>query len=152
MMRFVRLTAAALALCGLALVPTGSLHGQDKNKDTDKGESKVVTTKSGLKYIDEKVGTGAEAQAGHNVDVHYTGWLKNGTKFDSSVDRGKPFGFRLGAGMVIKGWDEGVSGMKEGGKRKLIIPPELGYGPRGSPPVIPPNAELTFEVELLKVK
>jgi FKBP-type peptidyl-prolyl cis-trans isomerase len=148
MMRFVRLTAAALALCGLALVATGPSPARPDDKE--KQEPKV--TKTGLKYIDEKVGTGTEAQAGNTVDVHYTGWLKNGKKFDSSVDRGKPFRFRLGAGMVIAGWDEGVAGMKEGGKRKLIIPPELGYGEKGSPPVIPPSAELTFEVELLKVR
>jgi FKBP-type peptidyl-prolyl cis-trans isomerase FkpA len=111
-----------------------------------------VTTKSGLKYIDEKVGDGEEAKAGKIVEVHYTGWLKDGTKFDSSKDRGKPFEFPLGAGRVIKGWDEGVAGMKVGGKRKLIIPPELGYGARGAGGVIPPNAELTFEVELLRVR
>lgn len=115
-------------------------------------KKKVITTKSGLKYIDEKVGDGAEAKKGNTVEVHYTGWLKDGTKFDSSKDRGKPFAFPLGAGKVIKGWDEGVAGMKVGGKRKLIIPPELGYGKRGAGNVIPPDAELTFEVELLKVK
>jgi len=112
----------------------------------------VVTTASGLKYDDETVGTGAEAKAGNTVDVHYTGWLKDGTKFDSSRDRGKPFSFKLGAGQVIKGWDEGVAGMKIGGKRKLIIPADLGYGKRGTGGVIPPDAELTFDVELLKVK
>jgi FKBP-type peptidyl-prolyl cis-trans isomerase len=115
-------------------------------------DKKVITTKSGLKYIDEKVGDGAEAKAGNTVDVHYTGWLKDGTKFDSSKDRGQPFSFPLGKGRVIKGWDEGVAGMKVGGKRKLIIPSELGYGKRGAGGVIPPDAELTFEVELLKVK
>lgn len=115
-------------------------------------EKKVITTKSGLKYIDEKVGNGDEAKAGKTVEVHYTGWLKDGTKFDSSKDRGQPFSFPLGAGRVIKGWDEGVAGMKVGGKRKLIIPSELGYGKRGAGNVIPPDAELTFEVELLKVK
>jgi FKBP-type peptidyl-prolyl cis-trans isomerase FkpA len=115
-------------------------------------KEKVVTTASGLKYIDVKEGTGEAAKKGDSVDVHYTGWLKDGKKFDSSKDRGQPFGFRLGAGMVIKGWDEGVQGMKVGGTRKLIIPPDLGYGARGAGGVIPPNAELTFEVELLKIK
>ena len=118
-------------------------------------KGKVVKTKSGLKYIDEKVGTGATAKAGNFVEVHYTGRLKNGTQCDSSVDRGKPFRFRLGAGKVIKGWDEGVAGMKVGGKRKLIIPPALAYGADGvevdGKVIIPPNAELTFDVELLKV-
>ncbi len=117
-----------------------------------KKEDKIVTTKSGLKYTELTEGTGKAASAGDNVDVHYTGWLKNGTKFDSSVDRKEPFSFRLGAGEVIKGWDEGVAGMKVGGKRKLMIPPELGYGARGAGKVIPPNADLIFEVELLKVK
>ncbi|MFQ3592534.1 MAG: FKBP-type peptidyl-prolyl cis-trans isomerase [Gemmataceae bacterium] len=113
----------------------------------------MVTTKSGLKYEDSKVGDGAEAKAGDTVEVHYTGWLaKDGKKFDSSLDRGEPFSFRLGAGMVIKGWDEGVAGMKVGGKRKLLIPAELGYGARGAGRAIPPNADLVFEVELLKIK
>ena len=96
--------------------------------------------------------SGEEAAPGDTVEVHYTGWLKNGTKFDSSKDRGRPFSFALGAGRVIKGWDEGVAGMKVGGKRTLIIPPELGYGALGAGGVIPPNAELKFEVELLNVK
>jgi len=112
----------------------------------------VITTASGLKYEDETLGSGTEAKAGNTVDVHYTGWLTDGTKFDSSRDRGKPFSFKLGAGQVIKGWDEGVAGMKIGGKRKLVIPAALGYGKRGSPGAIPPDAELTFDVELLKVK
>jgi peptidylprolyl isomerase len=110
-----------------------------------------VTTPSGLKYIDEVVGTGDSPRAGQNVTVHYTGTLENGTKFDSSVDRGQPFPFRIGTGSVIKGWDEGVMTMKVGGKRRLIIPAKLGYGAAGSPPTIPPNATLIFEVELLSV-
>ena len=114
-------------------------------------EGNEVTTSSGLQYIDLKIGTGATAQAGHTVSVHYTGWLKNGSKFDSSVDRGQAFSFPLGAGRVIKGWDEGVQGMKVGGKRKLIIPSNLGYGPRGAGGTIPPHATLIFEVELLGV-
>jgi FKBP-type peptidyl-prolyl cis-trans isomerase FkpA len=113
-------------------------------------DEQTVTTASGLKYVDLQVGTGAEAKAGQQVQVHYTGWLTNGTKFDSSVDRGEPFAFPLGAGRVIRGWDEGVAGMKVGGKRRLVIPPQLGYGSRGAGGVIPPDAELVFEVELLR--
>jgi peptidylprolyl isomerase/FKBP-type peptidyl-prolyl cis-trans isomerase FkpA len=104
-----------------------------------------------LKIEDSKVGTGAEAVAGKSVTVHYTGWLTNGTKFDSSKDHGQPFSFQLGAGQVIKGWDQGVAGMKVGGVRKLTIPPSLAYGANGAGGVIPPNATLVFEVELLGV-
>ncbi|HEY0284365.1 MAG TPA: FKBP-type peptidyl-prolyl cis-trans isomerase [Vicinamibacterales bacterium] len=112
----------------------------------------TITTASGLVYEDIEAGTGTEARGGQKAKVHYTGWLKNGQKFDSSKDRDEPFEFLLGAGQVIKGWDEGVVGMKVGGKRKLTIPPGLGYGARGAGGVIPPNAELIFEVELLGVK
>ena len=111
-----------------------------------------VTTPSGLKYVDQVVGTGEVAVAGKMANVHYTGWLENGKKFDSSVDRGQPFSFPLGAGRVIKGWDEGVQGMKVGGKRKLTIPSDLGYGSRGAGGVIPPNATLIFDVELLGIR
>ncbi len=114
--------------------------------------AKAVTTESGLKYEDIVVGTGASPQTGHQVTVHYTGTLEDGTKFDSSVDRGQPFTFPIGLGRVIKGWDEGVMTMKVGGKRKLVIPPQLGYGARGAGGVIPPNATLVFEVELLDTK
>ena len=115
----------------------------------------MITTTSGLQYEDTQLGDGAEAVAGKHVHVHYTGWLFNdgkaGAKFDSSKDRGKPFAFALGGGQVIKGWDEGVQGMKVGGTRRLIIPASLGYGARGAGGVIPPNATLLFEVELLSV-
>ncbi len=111
-----------------------------------------VQTPSGLKYVDQVIGTGASPSPGKQVKVHYTGTLENGTKFDSSVDRGQPFTFVIGTGGVIKGWDEGVMTMKVGGKRKLIIPGNLGYGQAGSPPKIPPNATLLFDVELLDVK
>lgn len=106
----------------------------------------------GLKYTDDQLGNGTEAQSGKTVVVHYTGWLLDGTKFDSSRDRNQPFSFPLGRGQVIKGWDEGVAGMKVGGKRTLVIPPDLGYGARGAGGAIPPNATLKFEVELLEVK
>jgi FKBP-type peptidyl-prolyl cis-trans isomerase FkpA len=115
---------------------------------------KMTELANGLKYTDTKVGTGDEATRGKKVTVHYTGWLYNngekGKKFDSSVDRGEPFSFNLGAGEVIPGWDQGVAGMKVGGKRTLIIPANLGYGARGAGGVIPPNATLIFDVELLK--
>jgi peptidylprolyl isomerase len=115
-----------------------------------------MTTSSGLKITDTQAGTGATPKTGQTCVMHYTGWLyqdgKKGAKFDSSVDRGQPFEFPIGTGRVIKGWDEGVASMKVGGKRTLIIPPELGYGSRGAGAVIPPNATLLFEVELLGVK
>jgi len=114
--------------------------------------SNVVTTADGLKYEVLRQGNGPEAKAGQTVAVHYTGWLTNGTKFDSSVDRGQPFDFQLGAGQVIKGWDEGVAGMKVGEKRKLTIPSNLGYGDRGAGATIPPGATLIFDVELLGIQ
>ncbi len=159
------LTAAAL---GLALVAaTLSLSAQEKaapkaaekkaeKPAADKKESKLTKTPSGLEYEDVKVGTGAEPKSGQTCSVHYTGWLwvngAKGTKFDSSVDRGQPFQFPVGQGRVIRGWDEGVLTMKIGGKRNLVIPPGLGYGAQGAGGVIPPNATLFFEVELLGVK
>ncbi|GJD54203.1 FKBP-type peptidyl-prolyl cis-trans isomerase [Methylobacterium dankookense] len=115
-----------------------------------------VTLPSGLKYQDEVVGTGPEPKTGQQVTVHYTGWLyekgQKGKKFDSSRDRGQPFTFQIGAGQVIRGWDEGVATMKAGGKRTLVIPPEMGYGARGAGGVIPPNATLLFDVELFGAK
>ncbi len=111
----------------------------------------VETTSSGLTIETLAEGSGDPAEAGHVVTVHYTGWLEDGTKFDSSMDRNSPFQFNLGAGQVIRGWDEGVAGMQPGGKRKLTIPAELGYGAQGAGGVIPPNATLIFEVELLAI-
>lgn len=117
----------------------------------DKNEEKTITTATGLKYIDETPGKGTSPTTGQTVKVHYTGRLENGTKFDSSVDRGQPFEFTIGVGQVIKGWDEGVSTMKIGGKRKLIIPSQLAYGSRGAGSSIPPNSTLIFDVELLGI-
>lgn len=133
---------------GVLMTTPGSAQSNDS---PTKVEGKPTKTSSGLEYWDIKVGTGDTAVAGKPVRVHYTGWLTDGKKFDSSVDRGQPFVFPLGAGRVIKGWDEGVAGMKVGGKRQLRIPPELGYGARGAGGVIPPNATLIFDVELLAV-
>jgi len=121
------------------------------NNMTEKNTEETISTPSGLKYVDLKAGDGAEPKTGQTVVVHYTGTLEDGTKFDSSRDRSSPFQFKLGVGQVIKGWDEGVASMKVGGRRKLIIPADLGYGSRGAGGVIPPNATLIFDVELLKI-
>jgi peptidylprolyl isomerase len=148
MKRTARILTCALAAIALAAMPASG--------DEKKGESKMQKTPSGLQYEDVKVGTGAQPKTGQTCVMHYTGWLweneAKGKKFDSSVDRGKPFEFPLGQGQVIKGWDEGVATMKVGGKRNLLIPPTLGYGARGAGGVIPPNATLLFEVELLGTK
>jgi FKBP-type peptidyl-prolyl cis-trans isomerase len=112
----------------------------------------MTKTPSGLRYQEVTPGQGKTATPGHAVSVHYTGWLPNGEKFDSSRDRNEPFGFTLGAGEVIAGWDEGVAGMRVGGRRKLVIPPDLAYGTAGAPPDIPPGATLVFDVELLDVR
>jgi len=151
MQPFPRATIPILALAMTsfatpALMPTNA---------TAQTAGKPMTTASGLQIIDSKVGAGATPKPGQICVMHYTGWLyedgKKGKKFDSSVDRNEPFEFKLGAGMVIKGWDEGVAGMKVGGKRQLRIPPDLGYGARGAGGAIPPNATLVFDVELLGV-
>jgi FKBP-type peptidyl-prolyl cis-trans isomerase len=147
-MMLTRFACAALALIIVpAVMPV---------KYSAAATNQVIEMPDGLKYTDTKTGDGATAAAGNKVSVHYTGWLFNngakGTKFDSSVDRGQPFQFTLGAHQVIRGWDEGVAGMKVGGKRTLIIPPELGYGARGAGGVIPANATLMFDVELLGVQ
>jgi peptidylprolyl isomerase len=144
------LLALAVALAGTTLLAAGAAAPAKAQTS-----GRTMTTASGLKITDSKVGTGATPKTGQTCVMHYTGWLyengAKGQKFDSSVDRGTPFEFRIGMGQVIKGWDEGVASMKIGGKRTLIIPPELGYGARGAGGVIPPNATLMFDVELLKV-
>jgi FKBP-type peptidyl-prolyl cis-trans isomerase len=143
-----------LALAALALAAGGVVAGPSKEQaiSAEVAFARLFRTTSGLKYLDLRPGRGAEARKGAVVEVHYTGWLSNGKKFDSSRDRNAPFTFKLGAGNVIKGFDEGLIGMRVGGKRKLVIPPQLGYGARGAGNIIPPNAELVFEVELLKIK
>ena len=130
---------------------TSNQSGASSPSSPTKVNGQPTTTLSGLQYWDIVAGTGATAVPGKSVSVHYTGWLTSGEKFDSSLDRGKPFVFPLGEGQVIKGWDEGVAGMKAGGKRQLRIPPALGYGDSGAGGVIPPKATLIFDVELLEV-
>lgn len=144
-LQFTKWMSAAVFAAALVFTMTENSDAQE-----------TVTTSSGLQYIEHEVGSGEAAKAGDNVDVHYTGWLYNdgekGAKFDSSVDRGQPFSFPLGAGRVIKGWDEGVAGMQPGGKRTLILKPDLAYGASGAGGVIPPNATLMFDVELLAIR
>ena len=154
MRKRVSLLLAAVAVAALAV---RSANADEKKTTSPKeAEKKMTKTPSGLQYEDVQVGTGAEPKTGQTCVMHYTGWLwesgAKGKKFDSSVDRGTPFSFPLGQGRVIKGWDEGVATMKVGGKRNLLIPPDLAYGSRGAGGVIPPNATLLFEVELLDVK
>lgn len=141
------LIAAVMVTAATSAPPAISQGAPDMTK-----LGKLIKTPSGLKYQDLTVGNGAAPRPGQNVIVHYTGWLTNGKKFDSSLDRGEPFSFRLGTGGVIKGWDEGVASMRIGGKRRLVIPPDLGYGARGAGADIPPNAVLVFDVQLLGVQ
>lgn len=158
----IRLTSllAIIALAACAAAQTGttkkSTHKASTTAKATAGPSKVTgpgkSLPGGLQYWDIKPGTGPEAKTGDTVKVEYTGWLTNGKKFDSNAGTGQPFTVKLGAGQVIKGWDEGVTGMKVGGKRKLTIPPDLGYGARGAGGVIPPNATLIFDVELLDLR
>jgi FKBP-type peptidyl-prolyl cis-trans isomerase len=137
-----------LSACG----GDGDAKGEAASRGFEIDSAALTKTASGLQYQDIVTGTGAEAAPGQVAVVHYTGWLTDGTKFDSSRDAGQPFSFPVGGGQVIAGWDEGVAGMKVGGRRKLVIPPDLGYGAAGSPPVIPPAATLVFDVELLEVR
>ncbi|HIK45072.1 MAG TPA: FKBP-type peptidyl-prolyl cis-trans isomerase [Leptolyngbyaceae cyanobacterium M65_K2018_010] len=150
------LSSPAVEVAPLDLAQAGTLMAQSAADLTPEDAAAAstatpVTTDSGLQYIDLVEGTGAMPQTGQRVTVHYTGTLEDGTKFDSSRDRGRPFTFQIGVGQVIKGWDEGVSTMRVGGQRQLIVPADLGYGSRGAGGVIPPNATLIFDVELLRI-
>jgi peptidylprolyl isomerase len=145
------LSLALLTLLG-ACGPRGDARSGGFSAELGVDTTKMTRGPSGLWYTDVATGQGAGAEPGRTVRVHYTGWLPNGKKFDSSRDRGEPFAFTLGAGQVIPGWDEGVKGMKVGGRRKLVLPPQLAYGEAGAPPDIPPNATLVFDVEVLDIR
>ena len=162
--RFMAVVVLVVGLGLLAIVAAACGGSDEESSPTSSASSTLApatppavsgqptTTASGLQYIDIKVGDGATPQTGQTVVVQYTGWLADGTKFDSSLDRGQPLSFAIGTGKVIKGWDEGLATMKVGGQRRLIIPPELGYGANGYPGVIPANAQIIFDVELLEIK
>jgi FKBP-type peptidyl-prolyl cis-trans isomerase len=151
-MKTLILVITLLALTSLVAVQAAPAQKAASTSGPTKVTGEPTKTASGLEYWDIKVGTGAVAQTGQHVKVDYTGWLTNGKKFDSSVGTGRPFDFTLGASQVIKGWDEGVAGMKVGGKRQLRIPPDLAYGAKGYPGVIPANSTLIFDVQLVDVK
>jgi FKBP-type peptidyl-prolyl cis-trans isomerase len=148
MPRFALAVIILLAACGAERDRAAGGFSSELGIDT----AAMTATPSGLKIEDVAQGQGTAAAPGATAVVHYTGWLPDGKKFDSSRDRGEPFDFQIGAGQVIPGWDEGVAGMKVGGRRKLVIPPDLGYGAAGAPPVIPPGATLVFDVELLELR
>jgi FKBP-type peptidyl-prolyl cis-trans isomerase len=152
MTKYVLLNTLIVVMAAVAVFAQTKSAARPNTAAPTKVTGEPTKTSDGLQYWDIKVGTGATAEKGQKVTVHYTGWLTSGKKFDSSVDAGKPFDFKLGNGDVIKGWDEGVAGMKVGGKRQLRIPGDLAYGSKGYPGVIPPNATLIFDVQLLGVK
>jgi FKBP-type peptidyl-prolyl cis-trans isomerase FkpA len=145
-------TAAVVGLSGCDSQSESTSRAQPSQAATPASAEGTAAQATGLVIVDEVAGTGPEARSGDKVTVHYTGWLIDGRKFDSSLDRNRPFSFTLGANEVIAGWDQGVAGMKVGGKRKLTIPPDLGYGAAGAGGVIPANATLLFDVDLLKIK
>ena len=150
--RFLVLISAGILACGGSADRENAEASTGFSASLEVDTTALTKTPSGLRYQDVTEGNGTEATADRTVSVHYTGWLPNGEKFDSSRDRNEPFSFTLGAGQVIAGWDEGVAGMKVGGRRKLVIPADLGYGTAGAPPAIPPGATLVFDVELLDVR
>jgi FKBP-type peptidyl-prolyl cis-trans isomerase len=146
------LAAALVAVLGPLTVPASAGQDRDPGSPNGANSARETVTPSGVKYVDLRIGQGEEAASGKIVEVHYVGWLPDGTKFDSSRDHNRPLTFRLGAGDALKGWDEGLAGMRVGGKRRLTIPPELGFGKQGVGSVVPPNSVLFYEFELLGVR